>query len=122
MDGPPDKNTLRHMNHIAYRCANCGRLHQRNTGVCSACDSREFEPTTLRAPEYCNEFGHDYEEEAIPGSERDEEHHGTLRPKNLRIAAVSREFLQSCRRCGHQKKVRRTISPDRGQAARSSRQ
>lgn len=107
MDGMPDVKALRRMRYAAHRCAVCGKLCQKQPAKCPGCGSLKFESISLQAPEYCKAFGHYFEEEPIPNSERREELHGTMRPRKLELAAMSLKFRQSCRRCGHKTTVRR---------------
>lgn len=115
MDGLPDVKTLRRMNHAAYRCAACGKLCQKQPAKCPGCGSREFEPASLRATDYCEEFGHNDTETLIPGSEQVTHDCGEMAGgKRKSIAIVSHKYLVSCLRCGRRRTRRKTEAPNVG--------
>ena len=109
MDGMPDVKTLRRMCHAARRCTGCGKPYQKQPPKCPNCGSQEFEPISLRAPEYCEVFGHNDTETPVPGSERAANEQGeTVGGIRRSIVYISRKYLVCCRRCGRQTTERKT--------------
>lgn len=99
--------------HTAYRCGQCGRMHDLMLSYCQACNHSRPMPVLLTAREYCSYFGHDGGETPVAGSAQKEgatfvplvEDDGSIGGSDEPV--FSHECLFRCVRCGFESRTRK---------------